>query len=43
MVDDVIREKMKNDFFSGKNIVKFYAEYITDLNIATATIFYFVR
>lgn len=24
---------MKNDFFSGKNIVEFYAEYITDLNI----------
>lgn len=43
MVDDVIEKKMKNDFFSGKNVVEFYAEYVTDLNIATATIFYFAR
>lgn len=41
MVDDVIEKKVKNDFFSGKNVVEFCAEYITDLNIASATIIYF--
>lgn len=41
MVDDVIEKKMKNDFFSGKNVVEFCAEYITDLNIVSATIIYF--
>lgn len=39
MVDDVIEKKVKNDFFSGKNVVESCAVYIIDLNIASIIYF----